>query len=66
MTYKISILRLDGSIFESEMDQVFDFTKMKGYYTNPEVINTKFVNVCYNRTSGDIEEVFYKEVELEK
>jgi hypothetical protein len=39
---------------------------MKGYYINPEVINTKFLSVTYAKFSGDIEEVTYQEVKLEK
>ena len=38
---------------------------MTGYYVNPSIINTKFVNVSFSKTSGDIEEVIYQEVKLE-
>jgi hypothetical protein len=66
MTYKIKILRLDGSVFERDISYAFDFLTMKGYYINPEVINTKFLSVTYAKFSGDIEEVTYQEVKLEK
>ena len=65
MTYRIKILRLDGSVFETDVNYTFDFLTMRGYYTNPEVINTKFLNVTYAKFSGDIEEVIYQEVKLE-
>ena len=65
MTYRIKILRLDGSTLESDINQVFDFMSMTGYYVNPSIINTKFVNVLFSKTSGDIEEVTYQEVKLE-
>jgi hypothetical protein len=65
MTYRIKILRLDGSFIESDINKVFDFMSMTGYYVNPSIINTKFVNVSFSKTSGDIEEVIYQEVKLE-
>lgn len=63
MTYKIKIIRLDGTVFESEINYAFDPSKMSAYYLGPNtLIQTKIIATKCSPFSGDIEEVVYKEV----
>lgn len=63
MTYRIVVKRLDGSEIEKNVSWNLDVSKICKFYEDQKFIDVEFVKPVFNKTSGDLEEVIYKEVE---
>lgn len=62
MTYRIKVIRLDGSIEEKEVSWNLDLTKICRFYADQKFINVTLHETKFNPQSGDLEEVVYKEI----
>lgn len=62
--YKVKIIRLNGSIFETEVNGLcFNPSQISAYYLGPHtIIKTQLIETKFSRFSGDIEEITYKEI----
>jgi hypothetical protein len=63
MTYRIIVKRLDGSEIQKDVSWNLDVSKICKFYEDQKFISVEFVKPVFNKISGDLEEVIYKEVE---